>query len=359
MTRIKHRGVVVALPEGEGVERLLDELEEGALGHQLLGHLGAPTQARLRRLFLALYAAGARDGINRALELGVDPEGTPAEVAPPPSVEAAPRSAIQRVIARAQRGPLKLPQPPETGAQVNRILADPDYDVSKLVEVVKRDPALSAKLMALGASPFFMGRGRPPRTLNDAIMRVGSRELSKFLMTECNQQLFNFSTMRRKGAIKALWVHSLITASLSEQIAYELEAPNPPSYFLHGLLHDIGKAVLYQILSDEEDDLPEDEVMTIIDSLHGRFGATLLTKWRFDKTFLDVATQHHDPQPHGGLVGVVQLANQLAYALLEPDEAPLPEAAQPYARFLGLNEDALKRTQHLARRSFEALSAAR
>lgn len=377
MPKFSHRGVALLAPEGDAVEVLIDKVDSTGVGRRMLSGSSPAGREGLRKLFAAVYSQGQREGVDRAMGKASSTTSTPPEtIAGEASTSGAlielgetilaPRSPVQLVVERFRNQKLRLPSLPEIAIQLNRILSDPDHDTMKLIALVQRDPALSARVMQLGASQLFNVGSRPPKTLHDAIVRIGARELNRHLLAFVNRRLFAFACSAREQALRDLWHHSLATAVLSESLATYLSGANPATYFLHGLLHDVGRAVLLQIFDEleAESQLPfsPEEIDRTIDSLHGQFGSTLLQKWKLDESFSEVALFHHQPQKAFSnltLVSTVSLAGVIACRAGYGDEADpnanLPLVNHPSAAFLGLDERALAETEMGLKRKFEAL----
>jgi putative nucleotidyltransferase with HDIG domain len=365
VSKLSYRGVSVVVPTGEAVDQLVARADSTGMASRLLERSGEGREA-LRRCFAAVYEAGLKDGVDRAVTLG-RAERTPApkegEVA---ADDGAPRrrvrSPIQAVVARYRSSELTLPQLPEVGVQLNQLLTDPDFEIERVVDLIRRDATLTAKVMALGASPVFAGGVRPPRSLQEAIVRVGSRELVKYLMALANRRLFAFKNQRSEAELRDLWHHSLATAVVAEQLSMDLPDISAPLAFLHGLLHDIGRAILIQIFDEMEEEFPDSEIQRTIDGLHGQFGATLLKKWRFAESFSEVAMFHHQPQKSFSqmrLVAVVALADAVVCRLgmgTENAGEEQPLELHPGAQILAVSDEAIQFAKNNAKRNLEALA---
>lgn len=365
MGKVTYRGVGLAAPDAEAMAGLLERVDGSGGASVLLSRLDDGGRRGLLELFSAVFRAGMHAGVDASIDHQAP--------APPPAGElgasAAPtprpvRTPIQAVVERFRNSELTLPQLPEVGVELNKRLTDPDFDIASVVELIRRDATLTAKVMALGASPVFAGGARPPRSLHDAIVRVGSRELVKYLMAFTNRRLFSFKSSSAAASMRDLWQHSLATAVMAEQLAGEAKDLHPATAFLHGLLHDIGRALLLQIF-DELPDAPygPDEVQRTIDALHGQFGATLLKKWRFDESFAEVAMFHHQPPKAFSnleMVAAVALADVAACRMGLGDEQQTfgdeDLARHPSAQLLGISPEALDFAQQQARRNFDAMA---
>lgn len=371
-----HRGVSVVIPDGPALTSLLDRADDSGSARRLLAGLSGAARDGMLKLFARLYQAGVEDGIDRAIELrGTAPPqiGPPAPVrrssgapaAAPPAGEL--RSPVQAVVERYRSSELTLPSPPDMAIRLNRLVDDPNFEVSSVVDLVRSEPTLTANVMALGGSPAYSTSGRPPGSLSDAVMRIGSRELTRFLLALCNRRLFVSPSEWSADALRDLWQHSLATALLAEQLAAEVEGLVPAQTFLHGLLHDVGRAVLIQIFDEmaaepDADAYAQDEIVRTIDGLHGQFGAALLQKWRFAESYSEVAMFHHTPQKsfaHQNIVAAVGLADvvacRLGFGSEQHDFVGADLVEHPSARHLQLTSTQIDYASQQMRRSYESM----
>ncbi len=380
MPKTSHRNVVLVVPEGPAIDVLLERADASGAGRRLLKGLDTPgSRDAMRKLIGAVFLQGMREGVDRAfsatrVSTPVPTEG-PLEASPetgaPGFVELAgevgrTRSPVQMVVERFRNEELRLPAMPEVTQQLNRLLGNPDHDLAVVIDLIRRDIALSARVMKLAASPAFTLGGRAPRNLQEAIVRLGARELGQQLLAYSNRRLFSFRCRHRDHALRDLWHHGLATAIVSEYLALEVPGLHAPTCFLHGLLHDIGRALLLQIFDEIEDSgtrFNPDEVERTIDSLHGQFGSALLQRWRFDDSFGEVAQFHHQPQKSFSnmkLVACVALAGTLAvrcgFGREEDPHAHIEPVHHPASTFLGLTAERLAGVDQHLRRQFQALA---
>ena len=329
VSRLQYRGVPLVAPNGEAVDALLVAADESGVASRLMQALDPTSREGMRKLLSGLYVQGMREGVNRALAAAIPGdapalEGESEEVLVSALAEFASdevrggRSAVQWVVERFRNSELRLPCLPESANQLNKLLSNPEHDVLQVVEVIRRDPALTTRVMQVASTSFYAVGGRAPRTLQEAVVRLGARELSRQLLAFSNKRLFSFRCKRREGQLRDVWHHALATAMVAEELARDLEDANPAAYFLHGLLHDVGRAVLLQIFDELEGENPQrfsgEDVERTMDAVHGQFGSALLQRWRFDESLSEVALFHHQPQKsfsHMRVVAAVALADAI------------------------------------------------
>jgi HD-like signal output (HDOD) protein len=118
--------------------------------------------------------------------------------------------------------------------------------------------------------------------------------------------------------------------------------------FTLGLMHDIGKLLLLQAVSELQarkklgEDIETADVFNTIDTYHGKFGGALLKRWQFPNAFCQVAIYHdhlQEADPISKELLVVNFSNLLVktmgYGLGRQTEIDLDDAES--GRLLGLN----------------------
>jgi putative nucleotidyltransferase with HDIG domain len=98
--------------------------------------------------------------------------------------------------------------------------------------------------------------------------------------------------------VKSLFTHSLVAAAFAQEIARSRRW-NVEEAFLCGLLHDVGKPVLWQELIDlhRAANCPVDDnaCRAAIGVLHARIGAELVRHWALPARLGETIMHHHDP----------------------------------------------------------------
>lgn len=219
---------------------------------------------------------------------------------------------------------VKLPALPQIFPQLQKVINDPESSATDLAKIISLDPSLSACLLRIVNSPFY---GFPSKidTITKAVTVLGSRQIYTLAMGAMVLDLF-------KGSVKALdmglfWKHSIGCAVIARALAAECERKERERYFVAGLLHDIGRLVLFQTMPDLAAEVMRHAISTkatlyqterkLLGFDHGRLGAVLLQKWGFPPSLIDAVLYHHLPgksEKHDE-PGFVHLADVITRAL--------------------------------------------
>lgn len=235
-------------------------------------------------------------------------------------------------LARPQ-APWALRLVPPFPAVAQRILAlvnDPDTNLNQLSELVKIDPSFAAELLRFANSALLGGR-RKVNSLPLAIVVVGlDRVKTVATLVSVNRMVRH--SVRREG-LRKVWVHSLVTAMIADEISRVLAIEREISY-TSGLLHNLGTLGLMSAYPDEysrmlevSNDFGFDLLKTeqeLFEIDHCMAGAYLAQDWSFPDELAAAIAVHHD-EPFSqvcSLDSLVQvswrLADTLGYAAFSP-----------------------------------------
>ena len=201
---------------------------------------------------------------------------------------------------------------PEVFMRIREVLSDPNSTVEEASAVIGKDPSLTAKLLKLVNSVFYartlrVSGGLPPGpvdTLSRAVMLLGLNQLSTLAMGVSVLPLFKDIPA---GCIdlRQFWRHSVGVGLLAKLIAIRLHDPSPERFFVAGLLHDIGRLVLYkQVPAAAGASLAEaaasgrhlvEVERELFGFDHAELGGMLLHKWRFPESLEQSVWRHHVP----------------------------------------------------------------
>lgn len=226
---------------------------------------------------------------------------------------------------------LRLVPPFPTVAQ--RILAlanQPDAKLKDLSKLVKIDPSFAAELLRF-ANSALLGSRRKVTSLPMAIMVVGLDRVKAIATLVSINRMVRHSV--RVKALRKVWIHSLVSAMLAEDIS-RVSAIEPETAYTAGLLHNLGTLGLMSAYPDEysrmlevSNDFGFDLLQTERDLFeidHCLAGAYLAQDWDFpDELAAAIATHHDAPSHVCSLDSLVQvswrLADTLGYAAFSPD----------------------------------------
>lgn len=143
----------------------------------------------------------------------------------------------------------RLPSSPRVYGALEAALRSPDVAVDAVVNVVRVDPILAARVVRAANSPVFR-RGEPLEHLDAAIGRVGLREIHRLVGAAVAEQLFAVGLPLYRISGDALWLNALVTALAAEELA-RAAAGEPREAYTLGLLRGAGRMVLQRVAHEE------------------------------------------------------------------------------------------------------------
>ncbi len=205
-----------------------------------------------------------------------------------------------------------------------------DVELKAVSEIIEKDPALTGKILKMVNSSMFS----LPRTITNidqATTLVGLNAVKSIAISASIHKAFGQLTGNGTFNLKMFWFHSLHCGTLARLIAKTNRNCDPDQAFLSGLLHDIGRLVLWvqhpkqyaRLLSGNTQDprhILEDEAD--FGGPHTEIGACLLEHWKLDSFIADCARYHHEPleriQNAFPLVQTIYLADCLSSGKIVP-----------------------------------------
>lgn len=212
-------------------------------------------------------------------------------------------------------------------ANVSRILNEVekrDISIDGLVGLIGLDQALTALVLQMSNS-VSLGYSRTCTTLNEAIMLIGLGRLKTILLTSSATGMMKRSLSGYRQGAGELWHHSLVVGVASEWLAQALRYPNPEEAYVSGLLHDIGKLLLDQVVLNDYNTIVDsvqkykiplwqvEEKLIGID--HAKVGGLIAEHWNFPIVLVDAIRCHHAPsfaRTNQQLPAIVNLANSFS-----------------------------------------------
>jgi putative nucleotidyltransferase with HDIG domain len=220
-----------------------------------------------------------------------------------------------------------LPPVSYAALKLVNLLDQPSVSNDEVVQVLKYDNVLTAKLLRACNSPYF-GLEDPVSSVDQAVFLLGHQQILHIVLTLAFGSSMVVPLPGYAVEANELWRHSLITATAAEIVVGEVPDVNmePSVAFTVGLLHDIGKLILGQALTGdlqadirqrvEQEHISRSEAEKIVVGTdHSEVGACLLQEWRLPEDIVEAVANHHHPvlEPRPRFSVVTHLANCIAH----------------------------------------------
>jgi len=220
---------------------------------------------------------------------------------------------------------LEIPSIPLVLVKIIRMLDENSGTAKELEELILHDPALSARILRLANSAFYAFHARV-KTISHAITLLGMNLVTSLAIGINIFDTFTKGAKSEAALINQLWTHSCAVALLSKKIwsQHSLREKETEFAFLCGLLHDLGKVVLFKaypghygsifaVAKTEEDMAISSYEDENYGANHSIIGEMVAKQWGFPLELGCVIRKHHDPSGIDlPLVSAVRLADLLA-----------------------------------------------
>ena len=198
----------------------------------------------------------------------------------------------------------EIPSLPQIYLQIREVIENPTSSFEEIGSIIKKDSGLSANLLRVANSVMY---GSPKRidSITRAVVRLGTKDINAIALSTTAISLF-------KGIPKDLinmqefWKHSIACAVAAKSIATYLNIGNTERFFLGGMLHDVGKLILFKNMPDLSKQLlthcrtqnkmyyAVEKEMLGLD--HTDIAGTLLQKWNIPESIVQMIVYHHRPE---------------------------------------------------------------
>jgi HD-like signal output (HDOD) protein len=257
----------------------------------------------------------------------------------------------------------QLPTLPQVVQKIVSMIDRPETSAEALGRLIEKDQVLSAKVLQLANSPFY---GFPARiaSVSHAVVVLGLNVVKGLTL---GATVFD---MMKAAGMDELWRHSLGVAMVAHVLAIRVDHKNPEELFVAGLLHDLGKVVMYVKLPEAVEKIGEvvqardlymmEAEREVLGLTHADIAGWLATAWHLPIVLKEPIMYHHQPSLATGApmqTAIVHVADVLVKAMgcgCSGDElVPLlsPEAWSA----MNLNDEALAACVAKAAHEFETI----
>lgn len=197
----------------------------------------------------------------------------------------------------------RLPSLPTVAVELLQVFADPDVSIRDVVDTIKKDPAITGKLLRAANSSQF-GVGREITDLHRAVMLLGKKHVSSLALSFSLAEA-SMSSGTSESHFKAYWLQSAAQATAAEILSETVTSVQPGECFTVSLLASIGRlaflkgnsklyAECLQRAEAEQRSLIDVE-KECFDATAADVSATLLTQWNLPQRFVDAVRLQNAP----------------------------------------------------------------
>jgi putative nucleotidyltransferase with HDIG domain len=219
-----------------------------------------------------------------------------------------------------------LPPISAAALQLASLLGQPTTSNQDVIEIIKEDAVLTAKLLrACNASS--LGLRERIASVDQAVLMLGHGQIHQMAMALSLQGPLTVPLPAYALQNNDLWRHSVLAAAAAElAVADGLEVGvDSSTAFTIGLLHDMGKLITSEFFTREsliairehirEGATPLQAERTVLGTDHAEVGASLLYLWRLPDPIVEGVALHHQPAlwPRLRVSALAAFANRMAH----------------------------------------------
>ena len=221
---------------------------------------------------------------------------------------------------------LKVAALPAVAMKFSEAIKDPLTSNQDLENIVSEDSALAAKVLMIANSALFNFPSKID-TISKAITIIGHKQLSEIILS-CSIVAMFKDIPQDVVDMELFWRHSISVATAARILAASRREQNIEKFFTAGLLHDIGKLIIFlevpkyaaEVInqSAEKKELMYKVEKEVLGFDHAKLGALLLKKWKLPEDIVSTVYYHHMPSiSPGDIVGpsIIHTADIMTHAL--------------------------------------------
>ncbi|HET57314.1 MAG TPA: HDOD domain-containing protein [Deltaproteobacteria bacterium] len=220
---------------------------------------------------------------------------------------------------------LRLPTLPAVFDRINETIMNPNSSAGDIADVIGKDTALTSQLLGIVNSAFY-GFVSKIDTVSRAVAIVGTKQLTSLVFGISVIKIFDRIPARHID-MQEFWRHSLACGIAARIIAGYKQIQNTERLFVAGLLHDIGRLLMYRLWPEHsrrvlfaarrESRLLYEVEKDLLDIDHAGIGALMAERWKLPFLLEAEIRNHHAPgnsytRPE---TAIVHLADIIAHVM--------------------------------------------
>lgn len=246
----------------------------------------------------------------------------------------------------------RLPSAPRVLPRLKILLRDGNSSMHEVVDLVRLDPGIAARVLQFGNSMYF-SRGLRCYTVEEAVNRIGYEQIYELVATAVASQVLVRPLATYALEADELWHRSIACALAAEALAERTHADRSVAYTI-GLLHNLGMVAIDDWAVRNRPDLRFVSAELPLECCEAEraalgfhqaeTGAALLRLWEFPPVMSEPVRWQYLPNGtavHYPLSALLHVAKWIRTAVLHPTASRPPSVAHLLGR-MGLNQSQLE-----------------
>jgi HD-like signal output (HDOD) protein len=204
------------------------------------------------------------------------------------------------LVEKINNDTLVLPTLPAIALKVRKAADDPDINLNAMGDVIGQDPSLSARMIKI-ANSAYLGRSVKVTSINQAVTRIGLRQIKNISTALAMEQLFVSKNDVVARYLQEEWSNT-VTVVANSMATLQLYVARTKkremsidAMTLGALVHNIGVLPILTEAERHPEVFANPTFLEVaIDKLSGRIGEKIMNEWGFGDIFANLAKNVKD-----------------------------------------------------------------
>ena len=198
---------------------------------------------------------------------------------------------------------ITLPEMPSIVFELNDVITNPRTTADDIAQVVQKSPSLTAMLLKLVNSTFYSLSTKIDK-ISSAVVLIGTKEIAALALGISILSTFDKIPEKIVDMFQFL-KHSIACGIISRTLATQKGIPQTEQFFVSGLLHDLGRLILYNNfpedsfnilgLSRTTNKLLYEAEKDYFGCNHSHVAKLLIQQWKLPISLENNVFYHHNP----------------------------------------------------------------
>lgn len=211
-------------------------------------------------------------------------------------------------------------------SRLDETINHPRSSIASISKIISEDQGLTARILKLANSPLF-GYFSKIETITQAITIIGVQQVRDLALAVSVMDVFK-GIPKELITMEQFWRHSIATGLTARIIATSLRESNLERFFVAGILHDVGRLIMFVKLPDicmemMEESRTKKRLLYQVERErllfdHAEVGGNLLRRWKIPARIAEPVEFHHRCQraeQYPRETSVLHIADLIAHAL--------------------------------------------
>lgn len=198
---------------------------------------------------------------------------------------------------------MEIPSLPLIFTRIDEAVNNPRSSLADIGKIISEDSSLIARLLQIVNSALYNFPSKI-ETISRAVTIVGTQQLRDLALATSVMKLFR-GIPENLLSMEDFWRHSIACGVAARVLASLRREANVERFFVAGILHDIGRLILFLECPDSVRPMlsrckENCELLYIVESEefgfdHAAAGRVALQNWKLPSSLEEIVACHHDP----------------------------------------------------------------